>query len=151
SDLAVPCGAMPVLECLRGRRAGGREQLIDGEELDESLRLLERRLQCRLRRYRGYKRARLLVLGPAREKLELQPADLEEGVPDRIEDAPGRRAVAGRVAGIKAKILTQRRQRHRLRCRGCGPCARPRLGHSMDPPVPDTLWAAWRAASCDCA
>ena len=58
-------------------------------------------------------RTGILVLAPAREQLELEPADFVERIADRVEDAPRRRAVLLRGSGIEPQILADGWQRER--------------------------------------
>ena len=101
----------PSLERLPGLRAARAEQLVIGEESDELLHFVEHGTQRGLGAHVGDQRGRIRVLAPAREQLELEPADFVEGVANRVEDAPGRRTVLLRGSRIEAQILTDEWQR----------------------------------------
>jgi hypothetical protein len=53
---------------------------------------------------------------PAQEELELEPADTEEAVANRVEHVPGRRSVGLRAGRKQAQFLAQ--QGKRRGCRG---------------------------------
>src|SRR5439155_8834928 len=104
----------PAAERLLRDRAGRREELVVREKGDQLLYLVWRRPERGFGADARYQRCRVTVLAPAREQLELEPADFEERVADRVENAPRRRTVALRRSGIQAQVLPDRRQRNRF-------------------------------------
>src|ERR1700752_2560277 len=78
------------------------------------------------------------MVRPAREQFELKPADFEEGVANRIEDAPARAAVAVRWPGVEFQVLADAGKRERRRCASDQalhvPTRRTLFTHSKAPP-----------------
>ena len=94
----------------RGRPAG--QQAVHRQEFRHVLHLIRIDLQRRLA-VQARHEARGVAGVPARQDLELAPAQPVELVARRVMQRPGRRAVERRRAGMQRNLLAQRRQRAR--------------------------------------
>ena len=101
-----------IITHLRGLR---REKLIQPHELDQFLDFFKHRLQRSFLCHPRNQRLGITVLGPAREQLEFEPSDFEKLVPDRVVNAPARRAVVVAGAGKQLEVFPYQGKRQTLR------------------------------------
>jgi hypothetical protein len=88
-------------------RPVGTHQLACAQERDQRVELRRLGPQRRLVLDASEQRGDGQALAPARQQLELQPADAEEAVSGRIVDRPRGRAVGGRRRGCDPQVLAQ--------------------------------------------
>ncbi len=112
-DAAHPAAAQPAAILLVARN----EQLAAFKELDKTHNLILGRTQRRFGLDVRDEVVDLGVLGPAREQLELEPADLEKPVAHGIENAPARGSVAMAGTRIELDVFAELRDLGRLRRR----------------------------------